>query len=283
MVIATIRGADPMFSIRKVRAAVFLAVAVVGCGGAPAASPGVSSPAVPSVALAPATPSSVAVATPVPSGPTTLAICRDGQHCDVDAGSYVTGRDGFFEGLWITIPANWFLTEQDVGELALRPDDDQALILWKDVRVVTTTRAMGPANEIVKDVARTPDAFVTWFTDNDALTVIDPPVASSIGGTTGVVFSVQVSSAATYGDPGCPVNPRCADLVTDPAHWGPNFFAIGGDDSVRLYVATVPYPDGDHLFAIAWAAPSPAKLRAFVQLTQPIVDSIKVPDQYVAD
>jgi len=272
-----------MFCITTIRAGVILAMAVTGCGGTPAASPGVGSPAIPSVALAPATPSSVAVATQVASGPTTLAICRDGQHCDVLAGSYVTGRDGFFEGLRITIPANWYLTEQDVGELALRPDDEHALILWKDVRVVTTTRAMGPANEIVDGVARTPDAFVRWFTHNDALTVIEPPVVASIGGTTGVLFSVQVSSAATYGDPECPANPRCADFVTDPAHWGPNFMSIGGDESVRLYVATVPYPDGDHLFAVAWDAPSPAKLRAFVQATQPIVDSIRVPDRYVAD
>ena len=272
-----------MFRITTIRAGVILAMAVAGCGGTPAASPGVGSPAIPSVALASATPSSVAVATPVASGPTTLAICRDGQHCDVLAGSYVTGRDGFFEGLRITIPANWYLTEQDVGELALRPDDEHALILWKDVRVVTTTRAMGPANEIVNGVARTPDAFVRWFTHNDALTVIDPPVASSIGGTTGVLFSVRVSSAANYGDPECPANPRCADFVTDPAHWGPNFMSIGGDESVRLYVATVPYPDGDHLFAVAWDAPTPAKLRAFVQVTQPIVDSIRVPDRYVAD
>ena len=104
-------------------------MADAGCEGAPAASPGVRSPAIPSVALALATPSAVAVATPVPSGPTTLAICRDGQHCDVVAGPYVTVRDGFCEGLRITIPADWYLTKQDVGELALRPDDEHALIL----------------------------------------------------------------------------------------------------------------------------------------------------------
>lgn len=111
---------------------------------------------------------------------------------------------GSFEGLRITIPANWYLTEQDVGELALRPDDEHGLILWKDVRVVTTTRAMGPANEIVKRVARTPDAFVKWLTNNDPLTVIEPPVASSIGGTTGVVFSVQVSKRGNLRGSGVP-------------------------------------------------------------------------------
>ena len=275
-----------MFRITIIAAGVIVAMAVAGCGETPAASPGAGSPAIPSVA--PVTPSAVAVPSPAASGPaasgpTTLRICGDGQHCDVLKGSYVTGRDGFFEGLRITVPENWYLTEQDVGELALRPDDEHALILWKDVRVVTTTRAMGPANEIVKAVARTPDAFVKWFTHNDALTVIDPPIASSIGGTTGVAFSVSVSDAAAYGDPECPANPRCADFVTDPAHWGPNFMGIGGDESVRLYVATVPYPDGDHLFAVAWDAPSPAKLRAFVQVTQRIVDSIRVPDRYVDD
>ncbi len=213
-----------------------------------------------------------------------LAECADGDHCEVTPGAYFTGRPfGFFPGLELTIPPDWYLTEQDAGELALRRDDRHGLLLWKDVRVVATNRNTGPANMIVDDVAGTPEAFVEWFTNNDQFTVIEEPRVANIANTSGTIFGIEIAESAAYGDPACPANPRCADLVTDPAHWGDNFFSIGDPSAVRLYLATVSYASGDHLFAIAWEAPTPAELRTFAVDAQPIVDSIRLPEEYVGN
>ncbi|MEO5705248.1 MAG: hypothetical protein ABIZ52_04550 [Candidatus Limnocylindrales bacterium] len=99
--------------------------------------------------------------------------------------------------------------------------------------------------------------------DQPDFTVREQPEPTTIAGKSGTVLAVGVSETADYGDPGCPSNPRCGDILKDPAHWGPNFFGIGGDESLRLFVTTVhlkafdpvsrtAYPDGNHLFVVAW-------------------------------
>jgi hypothetical protein len=258
--------------------ALFVAMACGGNASAPSATPG----DIPAAAV-PTPTASVPVASVAPTHLPELGECGEGGNCDVPDGTYLTGRNGFFPGLEITVPAGWLFGEQDAGEIALRPSVSPLplLAISKDVRVVTTTRAMGPMNEIVDDVAGTADAFVEWFTHNPDLTVIEQPTAASIAGTTGRVFAVEVSSSAAYGDPGCPPNPRCADFFTDPAHWGPNFLSIGGHEAVRLYVASIPYDGTDHLLAVAWIVPSAAEIPAFVARTQPILDSIRLPAQYI--
>ncbi|MEJ7696473.1 MAG: hypothetical protein WKF78_07635 [Candidatus Limnocylindrales bacterium] len=65
-----------------------------------------------------------------------------------------------------------------------------------------------------------------------------------------------------------------------PCTLGPNVYGIGGDGLLRLFV-TLQYPDGDHLFALGLGGSSAADFRAFAVLTQPILDSIRVPDRYV--
>ena len=137
-----------------------------------------------------------------------------GEHCDAEPGAFVTDIEGFFPGLQITIPTGWFFTEQDSGELSLHPvdDPDKTVALFKDVRVIATTRDAGPRNMIVESVARTPEAFVEWFTNNEAFTVVETPRAATIAGTTGTVFGIAVSEAANYGDPECLVTLGC---------WGP--------------------------------------------------------------
>ncbi len=260
-----------------------LAVLAVGCqGAAPSAVSSPSASATPGLATPMASP---AIASPVPSGLPELAECSFGEHCQVPAGSYVTGRGGFFPGLEITVPAGWYFAEQDAGELILQPSVRQypVLSMAKDVRVVTTTRTMGPETQIVEDVAGTPEAFVEWFTNSPDFTILEPPAAASVAGATGTMFTLQVSESAAFGDPGCPWNPRCGDIFTDPAHWGPNVFSIGGDETARMFVASVPYAGADHLLAISWIVPSAAELPAFVKATQPIVDSITLPEQFVAN
>ena len=57
----------------------------------------------------------------------------------------------------------------------------------------------------------------------------------------------------------------------------------GGDGTLRLFMTTLHYPDGDHLFAVGWQGDTAADMRAFAVLTQPILDSIRVPDRYVSN
>ena len=258
-----------------------LSLVVAGCSNASPQTPTSAPPSTPTAA--PASVVAIASPTPGPSRQATLVVCGFGQHCDAASGTFVTDADGFFPGLQITMPAGWFFSEQDSGELTLHPSDDpeKAVALFKDVRVVTTTREMGPYNEVVEEVGPTGEAFVDWFTSNDDFTVTDEPAAATIAGTTGTVLTLSVSEKAKYGDAECPSNPRCADLFTDPAHWGDLNFGLGGPNPTRLYVADVPYPGGDHLFAIAWDAGPASELDAWVERTMPILDAIRLPAEYV--
>lgn len=117
--------------------------------------------------------------------------------------------------------------------------------------------------------------------DSTDFTVIEQPTAASIAGVTGTTFALEVSETAAFGDPVCPKNPRCGDIFTDPAHWGPNVFSIGGDEAARMYLASIPYAGVDHLLAISWVVASAADLPAFVEQTQSIVDSIKLPEKFI--
>lgn len=259
-----------------------LGLVVAGCSTGPQEAPSSASP--PTITATPTSaPVATAPATPQPSSEAALMVCRDGQHCDAEPGTFVTDADGFFPGLQMTVPAGWFFSEQDSGELTLHPldDPDKTVALNKDVRVVSSTRETGPYNDILKDVGPTADAFVQWFTHNDAFTVVEEPKSATIAGTTGTVFTLAVSEVANYGDPDCPSDPQCADLWTDPAHWGDNTFGIGGPTPIRLYVADVPYGNATHLFAIAWDGGPASELDAWVARTMPILNSIRPPAVYV--
>ncbi len=70
-------------------------------------------------------------------------------------------------------------------------------------------------------------------------------------------------------------------LLYRPCPLGAGRVGIGGDGPLRLFVTALQYPDGNHLFALAWEGSSAADLLAFGALTQPILDSIRVPDRYV--
>ncbi len=178
------------------------------------------------------------------------------------------------------------MIESSSGEFRLaradRPGSD--LFLWKDIRVVVSDHRSAPDGTLVKEVAGTPEAMVKWFTTNSDFTVIEQPKPTTIAGKSGTVLAVGVSEMADFGEPDCPSNPRCADFFTDPAHWGPGVFGIdGGDATLRLFMTTLPYPDGDHLFAVGWQGDTATDMRGFADLTQPILDSIRVPDRYVSN
>jgi hypothetical protein len=265
---------------RYLLAASALALVASACSSVhPAQTPTQSAPA-PTTA---ASTGPAATAAPVPTGPAILAVCHDQQACTVSAGSYLTGPSGFFPGLAITVPNGWRPGELDAGELSLGPIDhpDDHLELWKDVRVVVSNHWTHPADTIVESVGQTPAAFIKWFTTDRDFDVIEKPVSITIGGVDGQALAVDISTTANYGDAGCPANPRCADFVTDPKHWGSDFFGTGGDAADWMFFASVHYPTGDHLFAIVLDAPSPAELTKFRTEAQAVIDSLIAPTTYM--
>ncbi|MEO8572124.1 MAG: hypothetical protein ABI553_10550 [Chloroflexota bacterium] len=197
----------------------------------------------------------------------------------------MTGAGGFFPGLAIQVPAGWDVAENSTGELALSRDDrpGNKLLLWKDIRAVVSNHRSAPEGTLLKEVAGTPDAILGWLTTNPDFAVIEQPMPATIAGMSGTVLTVGVSKSADFGEPDCPSNPRCADFFSDPAHWGTVPYGVGGAGPLRLFMTSLPYPAGDHLFAVVWEGSSTTDLQAFATLTQPILDSIHVPDRFVSN
>lgn len=183
-------------------------------------------------------------------------------------------------GLTLTIPTGWFASEQDAGEFSLHPEDhpDDQLVFWKDVIAVVSNHRTQPADTPVAHVGPTASDLMHWFATDPDYGVLSKPTAAAVGhGISGTSISLGVSPTANYGDAGCPSNPHCVDLVTDPAHWGANFFGFGAPETVRIFISTIHAPDGDHTFLVVLDAPSPTELQRFANQAQPILDSITLP------
>jgi hypothetical protein len=257
-----------------------LAFALTGCtsGAATGSKSSGSSP----TAVAAATTSAPAAARP---GPAELPVKHEGPPSEVPPGTYTTSKpDGFFPGLTLTIPAGWSVTEADSGEIALhssaRPDD--AILLWKDLVAVVTHNRSGKVGQPDKGVGSTADALVRWLTSTSDFTVVAEPKTVTVGqGVEGKQLTLTTSASANFGWDDCPDNPRCAAILIDPNHWGPNFYAIGGTEVSRIFVTTLHYPGGDHTFFVTLDATSAGDLAKLAAEAQPIIDSLKLPATYV--
>lgn len=253
-------------------------VAACGSTGTGATTPSPDSTRVPPTAF----PTSSAVATPSTSAatmavtPQPVRICSGGSPCILTAGTWVTAGDiAFIPGLTITVPAGWQSDEQDAGEFNLFRTDhpNDALKLWKDVAPVTSDGT----TKLIAGIPRT-EAGLTGYLRGDPDFVVSKAAAATIaGGLPATTYVVGVSKSAKFTDPGCPVFPHCADLLTDPDHWGPNVYGIGAPEVVRLYLATVGSGADAHLFVVALDAPDEAELARFTTVAEPIIASIHLP------
>lgn len=263
-------------------AALSLFVGACGSGGPPAAS--TTAGATPSIS-APATPTQET--TSAPSGPTALAICRDGAKCPISPGDYVTPTpDGFWPGLTLSIGAGWYATEADSGELAMHPSahPEDEILFWRDVVAIkSSTGGKGiAAITAVPGVGTTPDELLGYFTSNPDYHVLSgPDPSSTVGGLTGMVITMTTSDMANFGDPDCPDNPHCSAFLRDPSHWGTEFFAIGGDEVVRMFLTSFPAGPKPHTLIIALDAPNQTELERFAADANPIIDSVVLPDTFV--
>jgi hypothetical protein len=240
-----------------------LAACQAGGGSQSTNSPGASSSS---------KPISNATESTLPSG------CTDNAPCKFAAGQYRIGDSGVIPGLQLTLPAGWSSVESDQGELNLVPpgQPDERLFFWLDMVAVKST-GPGHGTTILKNVGKSPKALITWLTDNRDFLVTAPSSKATIGGVPMQALTVGVSRSAQYGDPGCPANPRCADLFTNPTYWGTNFYGIGGEEEAALYLGTIRTSSGPQTMIVALDAPNHADLARLSTAARPIIESVRLP------
>jgi hypothetical protein len=231
----------------------------------------------------PASPSASQTGSPAhtarPAVPALASGCSSSSPCLIAAGTYRLGPQTVLPGLEVTVPSGWSSTENTPGELTLVPpgQPDDTLKFWLDM-VAVKSSGTGHGTTILKNVGRTPSALTAWLTHNPDFLIVSMPAPATIGqGITMTSLAVGVSRSANYGDPGCPANPRCADLFTN-SYWGSsNFYGIGGDEEVRLYLGTIQISGSPHTFFIALDAVNHADLLRLEKAAKPIVNNVRVP------
>lgn len=261
--------------------------------GTPASSPAMTaSPSAPASPLATGTPlataTAAATATPLPtsSGLAKLPVIHERENAvPIAAGTYVTSAPGgFFPGLTITIPDGWGGLETDSGELRLANADfvDSSILLWKDLKPTVTNNREGKVGQPLTDVGSGAGDIIHWLTNLSDVKQLAKPQKLTVGeDISGTQFTLTTSPTADFAEPDCPVNPHCVALFTDTDHWGSGFYAIGGDEVARIFVAPVSLPDGDHTFYVALDSPNTDELDRFADAVQPIIDSLVLPTSYV--
>jgi hypothetical protein len=147
---------------------------------------------------------------------------------------------------------------------------------------VATHNRSGKVGKPLKGVGRTAEALVKWLTSTSDFAILDKPRTVAVGGdgVKGRQLTLTTSKTANFGWDDCPDNPRCAAILTDPNHWGNNFYAIGGDEVSRIFVATLHYPEGDHTFFVTLDAANAGELAALAERAQPIIDSLRLATTY---
>jgi hypothetical protein len=243
-----------------------LMILLAACRGAGPASP-------------PASQTGSPAHTTQPAVPALASDCSSSSPCPIAAGTYQLGPGTVFPGLEVTVPSGWSSSENTPGELTLVPpgQPNDALKFWLDMVAVKSSGA-GHGTTVLKSVGRTPSALTAWLTRDRDFLIVSKPAPATIGhGMTMTSLVVGVSRSANYGDPGCPANPRCADLFTN-SYWGSsNFYGIGGDEEVRLYLGTIQISGRPHTFLVALDVVNHADLLRLEKAANPIVNNVRVP------
>jgi hypothetical protein len=206
--------------------------------------------------------------------------CFSDNPCRFAPGTYLLGLGEVIPGLQLTLPAGWSSTENWIGELSLTPPDqpNDRLFFWVDMAAVKSS-GPGHGTTILNDVGTTPRALIRWLTRNPDFHIVTKRRAITIGNRIPMrTLSLNISPSANYGDPGCPGNPRCADLFTRPLFWGSDeFYGIGGDEEIRLYLGSIRISGYLHTMIVALDATDHADLLRLEAAAAPIIDSLNLP------
>jgi hypothetical protein len=252
---------------RVVRGALVAALSVAvtaGCTGTPVSPPSSASS------------SSAATS---PSVPLLPADCTDSVPCHIAAGSYVLGVEAVLPGLAVRLPAGWESPENNDAQLILIPADrpDDRVFIWQNVAAVKST---GPGHclTVLTHVGRTPAALADWLIHDRDFSIMSGPDRQVIAhGLPTISLVVGVASGARYGDTGCPANPRCADLFTEPGIMVNDFYGIGGLEQVRLYLGSVRTASTRDTIVVGEDATDQADLTQLTHQTAAVLSSLVLP------
>jgi 2-iminobutanoate/2-iminopropanoate deaminase len=188
------------------------------------------------------------------------ATCNQGHPCHFAPGWYRLGLATVLPGLRLKLQKGWSSTEDWSGSLALyvnaAPHD--ILSVWLDMEAVKSS-GHGHGTTVLHSVGKSPTDLVKWLTHNHDFQIVSPATATTLAGNKATTLTVGVSKSARYGDKGCPANPRCADLFTNPT-WN-DWFGIGGHEQVRLYLASIKTHGTPHTLIIVLDAANAAQLQ----------------------
>lgn len=206
--------------------------------------------------------------------------CSDNSPCHLGAGTHQLGAGSVFPGLRITVSRGWSSHENNAGEfnlVAARSYPDDRLKLWRDM-VAVKSSGHGHGTTILANVGKRPKDLIAWLSHNPDFQILSGPTGTRIAhGFPATTIAFDVSRGANYGDPGCPSNPRCADVFTNPKTWTPgNWVGIGGREALRLYFAAITRKGREHTFIVALDAPK-QQLQRFTLIARPIITALRFP------
>lgn len=193
----------------------------------------------------------------------------------------------------VTLPAGWSSAEQDAGEFNLHAVGDtnlnDMLSFWSDIV------AVDPTGHPAVGVGATPQDLADYLANDPDLTVSDSGTATIGNAIPAITLVIRVNSTGPSDDPpDCPGD-HCAFPLTDPYYWdGPIGITVNSSEdprlacpcshALRLYLASIGSASNPHTFVVAVMvyAPDPdAELATFQADVQPIIDSIRLPAEYL--
>jgi len=205
--------------------------------------------------------------------------CSDTAPCHFRKGTYRLGSKADLPGLRLTLPRGWSSNENWQGGLNLTPPGhpDDTLFVWTDMLAVKST-GPGHGTTVLTNVGTTPTALLAWLTSNPDFMVVTQPRATKIARRIpATTLTMGVSASASYGDPGCPSNPRCADFFTSPLWTQPGFYSIGYPEEVQLSLAAIKRGTHEHTLFVGLDATNDSDMAALRTATHSVIASFRLP------
>jgi hypothetical protein len=196
------------------------------------------------------------------------------QSAATTSGSQPAASPAVIPGLRVTVPAGWTVNEDNpVNFIVQAPGGPHELAsIWLNMRAVKSTGA-GHGTTVLTNIGTTPSALVRWFSTNPDFRVLASPRRASIGRVPMTTLVLGVSTTARYGDSGCPANPHCADLFTNPTYQHDDWFGISGNEVVRLFLGRT----SQGTAIVGLDANNPAALQHLETVAKPFLSSVRFP------
>jgi len=206
--------------------------------------------------------------------------CSDTSPCPLHAGTYHLGPATVLPGLQFTLPSGgWSSAENSGGELKVIPPGhpEEWLFVWMDL-VAVKSSGQGHGTPL-RGVGRTPAKLIAWMVRNPDFQILSRPTPSTlVRGIRMTTLALGISKTARYGEPDCPANPRCADIVKDAKYWGPDdFYGIGYPEEARFYIGAIRVGGAQRTLFVALDAEDHGRLVRLTAAAKSIIASLRLP------